>query len=120
MRSMKSSALEPPGMRNRCGLPSIDPAVTLGQLLKIFFSVVHDPTELNRQGPDEGTQYRSAIFIQATHRNRSAAAYVTQLNDAKILQASHRHSDCAARTVSSRRRPTIRIILRTIRSTRTS
>jgi len=59
--------------------------VTLGQLLKIFFSVVHDPTELNRQGPDEGTQYRSAIFYSGDAQKQIATAYVTQLNDAKIF-----------------------------------
>jgi peptide-methionine (S)-S-oxide reductase len=60
--------------------------VTLGQLLKIFFSVVHDPTELNRQGPDEGTQYRSAIFYSGDAQKQIAAAYVAQLNDAKIFK----------------------------------
>ena len=60
--------------------------VTLGQLLKIFFSVVHDPTELNRQGPDEGTQYRSAIFYSGEAQKQIAAAYVTQLTDAKIFK----------------------------------
>jgi len=59
--------------------------VTLGQLLKIFFSVVHDPTELNRQGPDEGTQYRSAIFYSGDAQKQIATAYVTQLNDLKIF-----------------------------------
>jgi peptide-methionine (S)-S-oxide reductase len=58
-----------------------DPAqVTFGQLLKIFFSVVHDPTELNRQGPDEGPQYRSAIFCTSDSQRRLAAAYIAQLD----------------------------------------
>jgi peptide-methionine (S)-S-oxide reductase len=60
--------------------------VTLGQLLKIFFSVVHDPTELNRQGPDEGTQYRSAIFYSGDAQKLIATAYIAQLNDAKIFK----------------------------------
>jgi peptide-methionine (S)-S-oxide reductase len=59
-------------------------AITLGQLLKIFFSVVHDPTQLNRQGPDTGTQYRSAIFYSNDEQHRIAQAYVDQLNQAKI------------------------------------
>ncbi|GGF25867.1 peptide methionine sulfoxide reductase MsrA [Aliidongia dinghuensis] len=53
--------------------------VTYGQLLRIFFSVAHDPTELNRQGPDVGPQYRSAIFIQNAEQQRVAAAYLDQL-----------------------------------------
>lgn len=60
--------------------------VTLGQLLKIFFSVAHDPTELNRQGPDEGTQYRSVIFFANDAQKNIAGAYVTQLNDAHIFK----------------------------------
>jgi len=53
---------------------NFDPSqVTFGQILKVFFSVAHDPTELNRQGPDTGTQYRSAIFLLRKIRNASAA-----------------------------------------------
>ncbi len=63
-----------------------DPSqITFGQLLKVFFSVAHDPTELNRQGPDEGTQYRSAIFFATDDQKRIAQAYVDQLNQAKVF-----------------------------------
>jgi peptide-methionine (S)-S-oxide reductase len=63
-----------------------DPSkVTLGQLLKVFFSVAHNPMELNRQGPDTGTQYRSAIFFGNAEQERIAAAYVSQLNKAKLF-----------------------------------
>jgi peptide-methionine (S)-S-oxide reductase len=64
-----------------------DPSqITYGQLLKIFFSVVHDPTELNRQGPDIGTQYRSAIFYMNDEQKRVAEAYIQQLNDAHVFK----------------------------------
>ncbi len=67
---------------------SYDPSqVTLGQLLKVFFSVAHDPTELNRQGPDSGTQYRSAIFFTTPDQQRIAQAYVNQLNQAKVFSS---------------------------------
>jgi peptide-methionine (S)-S-oxide reductase len=61
-----------------------DPAqVSYGELLRIFFSVAHDPTQLNRQGPDYGTQYRSAIFYVNDEQKRVAQAYVAQLGQAK-------------------------------------
>jgi len=64
-----------------------DPSqVTLGQLLKVFFSVAHDPTELNRQGPDYGTQYRSVIFYGDEGQQKIAKAYIDQLNQAKLFQ----------------------------------
>ena len=64
-----------------------DPSqITFGQLLKVFFSVAHDPTELNRQGPDTGTQYRSAIFFANEEQQRIARAYIDQLNQAKVFQ----------------------------------
>ena len=63
-----------------------DPSqVTYGQLLKVFFAVAHDPTELNRQGPDSGTQYRSAIFYSNEDHKRIALAYIDQLNHAKVF-----------------------------------
>jgi peptide-methionine (S)-S-oxide reductase len=63
-----------------------DPSqVSFGQILKVFFSVAHDPTELNRQGPDEGTQYRSVIFYASEDQRRIAHAYVDQLNGAKVF-----------------------------------
>ena len=64
-----------------------DPSkVSYGQLLKIYFSVVHDPTQLNRQGPDEGTQYRSEIFYTSDEQKRIAEAYIKQLTNAKAFQ----------------------------------
>ena len=63
-----------------------DPSqVTYGQLLKVFFSVAHDPTQLNRQGPDSGTQYRSAIFYASAEQQRVAQAYIAQLQSAKAF-----------------------------------
>ena len=63
-----------------------DPSkLTYGQLLRIFFSVAHDPTELNRQGPDVGTSYRSVIFYSTPDQKRIAEAYIAQLNAAKIF-----------------------------------
>jgi peptide-methionine (S)-S-oxide reductase len=60
--------------------------VTYGQLLKVFFSVAHDPTELNRQGPDEGPQYRSSVFFANDEQKQVATAYIAQLNDAKVFK----------------------------------
>jgi peptide-methionine (S)-S-oxide reductase len=63
-----------------------DPSkITYGQLLRIFFSVAHDPTELNRQGPDVGTSYRSAIFYTDEEQKRLATAYIAQLDGAKAF-----------------------------------
>jgi peptide-methionine (S)-S-oxide reductase len=63
-----------------------DPTViSYGKLLKVFFAVAHDPTQLNRQGPDEGPQYRSAIFFNGPEQKAVAEAYIRQLNDAKIF-----------------------------------
>ncbi len=63
-----------------------DPSqITYGQLLRVFFSVAHDPTQLNRQGPDEGSQYRSSIFYGSEEQKRIAEAYVVQLEKAKVF-----------------------------------
>jgi len=65
-----------------------DPArITYGQLLRIFFSVAHDPTQLNRQGPDVGTSYRSAIFYVNDKQKRIATAYIAELDAAKVFPA---------------------------------
>jgi peptide-methionine (S)-S-oxide reductase len=65
-----------------------DPSqISYGQLLKVYFSVAHDPTELNRQGPDEGTQYRSSIFYSTPDQQRIARAYIDQLSRAKVFSA---------------------------------
>jgi len=64
-----------------------DPSqITYGRILQIFFSVAHDPTQLNRQGPDEGTQYRSAIFYGNDEQKRIAETYITQLEEAKVFK----------------------------------
>lgn len=64
---------------------TFDPSqITYGQILMIFFSVAHDPTLLNRQGPDDGTQYRSAVFYSTEEQKRIAAAYIEQLDAAKV------------------------------------
>lgn len=65
-----------------------DPArLALGQILKIFFSIAHDPTQLNRQGADVGTQYRSAVFYANEAQRRIAERYIAQIDDAKVFDA---------------------------------
>jgi peptide-methionine (S)-S-oxide reductase len=59
--------------------------ISYGQLLKIYFSVAHDPTEVNRQGPDSGTQYRSAIFFTNPEQQQVAQSYIHQLNQSKVF-----------------------------------
>jgi len=61
--------------------------ISYGRILQIYFSVAHDPTELNRQGPDAGTQYRSAIFPTGSEQARIATAYIDQLNQAHVFDA---------------------------------
>jgi peptide-methionine (S)-S-oxide reductase len=66
---------------------TFDPAqISYGQLLKVFFSVAHDPTELNRQGPDDGTQYRSVIFYANDQQKHIAESYISQLQAAKSFR----------------------------------
>jgi peptide-methionine (S)-S-oxide reductase len=63
-----------------------DPSkITYGQLLRIFFSVAHDPTQLNRQGPDVGTSYRSAIFYTSPEQQKISLAYIAQLDAARVF-----------------------------------
>ena len=63
-----------------------DPAkISYGTLLRVFFSVVHDPTQLNRQGPDVGTSYRSVIFYTTPEQEKIAKAYIAQLDAAKAF-----------------------------------
>jgi peptide-methionine (S)-S-oxide reductase len=61
--------------------------ISYGRLLQVFFSVAHDPTQLNRQGPDFGTQYRSTIFPASPEQERVARAYIAQLNDARAFES---------------------------------
>ena len=62
--------------------------ISYGRILQVFFSVAHDPTQLNRQGPDVGTQYRSAIFPAGAEQERVARAYIAQLNEARAFDAA--------------------------------
>jgi peptide-methionine (S)-S-oxide reductase len=68
---------------------TFDPrTISYGRILQIYFSVAHDPTQLNRQGPDSGTQYRSAIFPANAEQARVAKAYIAQLNQARVFDAA--------------------------------
>ena len=65
---------------------TFDPSrISFGQILKVYFSVAHDPTELNRQGPDEGSQYRSEIFYTTDEQKQAAEEYIQQLDKAKVF-----------------------------------
>jgi len=61
--------------------------ISFGQILQIYFSVAHDPTQLNRQGPDHGTQYRSAIFTGTDQQKQAAEAYIAQINAAHVFSS---------------------------------
>ncbi len=68
---------------------TFDPRIiTYGRILQIFFSVVHDPTQLNRQGPDVGPQYRSAVFPTSEAQAKTAKAYIAQLNQARVYRTA--------------------------------
>ena len=83
---------------------TFDPSkITYGQLLMVYFSVAHDPTELNHQGPDTGTQYRSAIFYNSDEQKKVAAAYIKQLDDAKVFSKTDCHPGAAAQRLLSGR-----------------
>ncbi len=65
---------------------TFDPhVISFGQILKVYFSIAHDPTELDRQGPDSGTQYRSSIFYTSPEQQRTALAYIKELESAKVF-----------------------------------
>jgi peptide-methionine (S)-S-oxide reductase len=59
--------------------------VSYGEILRVFFSVAHDPTQLNRQGPDEGTQYRSSVFFADPTQQKIATSYIAQLDQAHVF-----------------------------------
>ena len=61
--------------------------ISYGQVLKVFFDVAHNPTQLNRQGPDSGPQYRSAIFYSDPEQKKIAEAYIKQLDEAKVFRS---------------------------------
>src|SRR5690606_31057014 len=68
---------------------TFDPAeISYGEILQIFFSAAHDPTQLNRQGPDIGSQYRTAIFPQNEQQAAIARAYIEQLNRTRLFEAA--------------------------------
>ena len=86
---------------------TFDPSrVSYEQLLKVFFVVAHDPTQLNRQGPDEGTQYRSSIFYADSRQRAMAEAFIQHLNETRIFRkpvvrwTSNRRSEYTARACS--------------------
>ncbi len=87
---------------------TFDPAeISYGEILQVFFSVAHDPTQLNRQGPDVGTQYRSTIFPQSGDQAKVAEAYIAQLDGAGCTASRSRRRSSPGRR-SIRRRTTTR------------
>ncbi len=85
---------------------TFDPrTVSYAHLLQIYFSVAHDPTELNRQGPDSGTQYRSAIFPTTPEQAKIAKAYVDQLNQAHVFNAGRDQHRARSHLLSGRGLP---------------
>ena len=101
--SMRPSAAAKPATRNPCRSRSTPRKVTYGQLLQVYFSVVQDPTELNRQGPDSGTQYRSAMFPLNDAQRHVAQSYIAQLEKAHAVPGADRHEDRAVQRLLSRR-----------------
>jgi peptide-methionine (S)-S-oxide reductase len=115
-------AAEPPGGATPPHAEAVrivyDPKqISYGQLLKTFFAVAHDPTQLNRQGPDVGPQYRSAVFVADADEQRAATSYIQRIDEAKIFRkrvvtevvrlqmfrvADSAHQDYAARHPNSR------------------
>jgi peptide-methionine (S)-S-oxide reductase len=86
-RITKSLDRAGPDTRNRS--VTFDPRkISYGRILQIYFSVAHNPTQFNRQGPDVGTQYRSAIFPENAEQARVAKAYIAQLNQARVYDAA--------------------------------
>ena len=77
--------------------------ISFGRLLQIYFSVAHDPTQLNRQGPDEGTQYRSEIFATSDAQQRAAEAYIAELDKAHVFARPDRDQGGTAEGILSRR-----------------
>ncbi len=100
---------------------TFDPrVVSYGEILRIYFSVAHDPTQKNRQGPDTGTQYRSAIFPMNESQQKVAQAYIAQLDASQDICCAARDDGRARQDVLSAPRTITRISSRTIRPIRTS